>query len=251
MIHGEPPMNILSDDVRQIYPDTCAIKSQQLILKDFGIDITEDQLRDEAMAYGWYNGGTPPEYVGKLLELHGVPVSQYDNANIFNLVNELAQGHKVIVGVDSGELWHDNLFDKFFEDNKADHALIVSGVDTSDPNNVKVIVTDPGTGNLLKEYPMDEFVDAWKDSNCFMMTTNDAVPNIFDPFNSQPGYDMPLANIPMIGSMPYGDFCDDLAYLNCTNDIPDCVFNDFAGLVGGDMDVFSPDSMVFFDTQMF
>jgi hypothetical protein len=202
------------------------------------------------MMYGWYNGGTSPEDVGKLLELHGVPVSQYENANIFNLVNELAQGHKVIVGVDSGELWGDNIFDKIFEDNAADHALIVSGVDTSDPNNVKVIVTDPGTGNLLKEYSMEEFVDAWEDSNCFMMTTNNPVPDIFDPFNQLPGFDMPMANIPMIGSMPYDIFYNDLAFLNYTNPIPDCVFNDFTSIVGGDIDAFSCDSMNFFDTLM-
>ncbi len=251
MIHGDAPMNIMSEDVQQIYPDTCAIKSQQLIMQDFGIHFTEDQLRNEALMYGWYNGGTSPEDVGKLLELHGIPVSKYENANIFNLVNELAQGHKVIVGVDSGELWGDNIFDKLFEDNEADHALIVSGVDTSDPNNVKVIVTDPGTGNLLKEYSMEEFVDAWEDSNCFMMATNNPVPDIFDPFNSMPGFDMPMTNIPMIGSMPYDLFYNDLAFLNYTNNIPDCVFNDFTGFVGGDINAFSFDSMNYFDSLLF
>lgn len=251
MIHGDAPMNIMSEDVLQIYPDTCAIKSQQLIMQDFGIHYTEDQLRNEALMYGWYNGGTAPEDVGKLLELHGIPVSQYENANIFNLVNELAQGHKVIVGVDSGELWEDNIFDKIFEDNAADHALIVSGVDTSDPNNVKVILTDPGTGNLLKEYSMEDFVDAWEDSNCFMMATNDPVPDVFDPFNDMPGFDMPMTNIPMIGFMPYDTFYNDLAFLNYTNNIPECVFNDFTGLVGGDINAFSFDSMNYFDSLLF
>lgn len=247
-IHGDAPVNILSDDVRQIYNDTCAIKSQQLILQDFGINLSEDQLRNEAYINGWYSGGgTSPADVGKLLELHGVSVSQYDHANIFNLVNELAQGHKVIVGVDSGELWDDNLFDKFFEDNTADHALIVSGVDTSDPNNIKVILTDPGTGDLLKEYPMDKFVDAWQDSDCFMMATNDAVPDVFDSFNNIPGFEMPINNIPMIGQMPYDLFYNDLAFLNYSNDIPDFVFDDFTGMVGGDISMFSPESMGFFN----
>ncbi len=246
-IHGDAPVNILSDDVRQLYSDTCAIKSQQLILQDFGLNITEDQLRYEAMMNGWYNGGTSPADVGKLLELHGIGVSQYDNANIFNLVNELSLGHKVIVGVDSGELWEDNVLDKLFEDSQADHALIVSGVDTSDPNNIKVILTDPGTGDLLKEYPMDQFVDAWQDSNCFMMTTNDPVPEIFDPFNNLPGFQMPINNLPMIGQMPYEIFYNDLAFLNCTNDIPDCVFDDFADFVGGDISMFSPESLGFIE----
>jgi hypothetical protein len=201
--------------------------------------------------YGWYNGGTSPEDVGKLLELHGIPVSQYENANIFNLVNELAQGHKVIVGVDSGELWGDNIFDKLFEDNEADHALIVSGVDTSDPNNVKVIVTDPGTGSLLKEYSMEEFVDAWEDSNCFMMATNTPVPEIFNPFNQLPGFDTSMSNLPMIGAMPYDIFYNDLAFLNYTNPIPDCIFDDFTSFVGGDIDTFSFESMNYFNSLIF
>ncbi len=246
-IHGDAPVNILSDDVRQLYNDTCAIKSQQLILQDFGLNISEDQLRNEAMMHGWYHGGTSPADVGKLLELHGVGVSQYDNANIFNLVNELAQGHKVIVGVDSGELWEDNIFDKVFEDQAADHALIVSGVDTSDPNNIKVILTDPGTGDLLKEYPMDQFVDAWQDSNCFMMATNDAQPNIFEPYNNIPGFELPINNIPMIGQMPYDMFYNDLAFLNNTYDIPGFVYDDFSGMVGGDISAFSPASMDYFN----
>lgn len=247
-IIGDAPQNLFIADVHQLYNDTCAIKSQQLILQDFGINLTEDQLRDEAAMYGWYNGGgTSTQDVGKLLELHGVPVTQYENANIFNLVNELSQGHKVIVGVDSGELWHDNIADMIFEDNIADHALIVSGIDTSDPNNVKVILTDPGTGDFLKEYPMDEFVDAWQDSNCVMVSTNIAVPEIFDPFGMPGG--MPVANIPYIGQMPY-DIFSDFAYLNYTNSIPDYVFSDFSNYVGGDISMLSPDTLDFFDMMM-
>lgn len=246
-IHGQAPMNVFSKDVRQLYSDTCAIKSQQLILQDFGINISETQLRDEAMGLNIYDGGTAPADVGKLLELHGIGISQYDNANIFNLVNELSLGHKVIVGVDSGELWKDNILDRFFEDSEADHALIVSGVDTSDPNNVKVILTDPGTGDLLKEYPMEQFIDAWQDSNCFMMTTNESVPKIFDPFSSMQCFQMPINNLPMIGQMPYDVFYDNLAFLNYNNDIPDCVFNDFTSFVSGGISQFSPDSTQFFD----
>lgn len=246
-IIGDAPVNILSDDVKQLFDNSCAIKSQQLILQRFGIYIPEEKLYEEAVSNGWYHEGTSPEDVGKLLELHGIPVAQYENANIFNLVNELAQGHQVIVGVDSGELWGDNIFDIVFEDNKADHALVVSGVDTSDPNNIKVILTDPGTGDLLKEYPLDQFVDAWQDSKFFMMTTQNPMPNIFDSFNTQPGIDLPITNIPSIGHMPYEMFYNDFAFLNYTNEIPSSVFNDFSDYVTGDISSLSPETMNFFD----
>jgi hypothetical protein len=250
-IHGESPLNIFVDDVRQIYSDTCAIKSQELILKEFGYNISEDQLVQEAMNNGWYQpgGGTSPANVGKLLELHGIPVAQYENANIFNLVNELAQGHKVIVGVDSGELWNngflENMEDKITGE-QADHALLVSGIDTTDPNNVKVIVTDPGSGDYCREYSMDQFIDAWQDSNCFMVTTQNAVPNIFEPFAQLNFTD--ITSLPTIGYMPYDLFYNDLAFLNYTYQIPPYIFDDFSNFVGGDINMFSPNSLDFLNS---
>ncbi len=213
-LYGEPASNKVSDYVRQNYSDTCAIKSQQLVLEKFGIDISEEQLRSEAMACGWYTpgGGTPMEDVGKLLELHGVKVHQYVNGNIFNVVNELAQGHNVIMGVDSGELWHYGFLEQFEDQlpggERADHALIVSGIDTSDPGDVKVIITDPGTGDYCKEYSFEQFVDAAEDSNFFMVTTDTSEPNIFDGF----GYG--IDHLPFVGEMPYQDFHDNYAFLH-------------------------------------
>lgn len=64
-IHGDAPVNILSDDVCQIYNDTCFIKSRQLMLQDFGINLSlsEDQLCHETYVKGWYNdGGINPAY---------------------------------------------------------------------------------------------------------------------------------------------------------------------------------------------
>ena len=187
-------------EVQQLYPDTCAIKSQQLILKDFGIDVSETQLVQTAKANGWYNGGgTSPEDVGNLLNLAGIPVSKQSDANVFNLVNELAQGHEVIVGVDADELWHNssineklsNWFNDVFGEQGGNHALIVAGIDTRDPNNIQVIVKDPGSGEDGKPYPLDQFMDAWSDTQCYMVSTDVAAPqNVsgMENFNYQSGH---------------------------------------------------------------
>jgi hypothetical protein len=184
-IHGLPP-NTDPAEIRQHYPDTCAIRSQEIVLRDFGIVISEDQLRQEASEHGWYlpsgeghSGGSPAGALGNLLELHGVKVNRYVNANIFNLQNELAQGHRVIIGVDSGELWDrglgERLLDKLgFE--TPDHALVVSSIDTSEPEHVKVILTEPGTGQVAAVYTQEQFQDAWQDSNCQMVSTVDPAP---------------------------------------------------------------------------
>src|SRR5262249_22527959 len=140
---------------QQSYADTCAIRCQEFIVRQFtGQDIPEKFYVDEARAHGWYRDGegTPMRDVGNLLELHGIPVNRYERANVFNLTAELARGHKVIIGVDSSDLWDRNpvLSDlrHALGFSAADHAVVVSGIDTTDPDNPQVIVSDPGTGDV-------------------------------------------------------------------------------------------------------
>ena len=115
---------------------------------------------------------------------------QVQGSTIYDLTNELAQGHRVIVGVDANELWYNdsiggrfsNWFDDVFGSQGGNHALIVAGVEVnpSNPNDIKVVLTDPGAGHLRIEYPFDQFMDAWQDSNCFMAATDQAAPYQYD-----------------------------------------------------------------------
>lgn len=199
-------------NVQQNYPDTCAIKSQQLILEDFGIDVSEEALVQTACANGWYNGGgTMPQDVGKLLEVANIPVTQTEGANVFNLINELAQGHEIIVGLDADELWHnDTVEDKFMNwandfwgPQGGNHALIVMGIDTSNPQNVQVIVKDPGTGEEGKPYPLDQFMDAWADTNCYMVSTNLAAPAFAEGMEN---FDLEQGHLPEVAGVNFHDF---------------------------------------------
>ena len=189
---GDVPMQ--DPMIFQGYEGVCAIRSQQIILRDYGIDIPLEDLKQFAIENGWYNeDGTPMGYVGALLASCGVEVRQDINCTVYDLVNELAQGHRVIVGVDANELWADRngsvvdqaktwLEDVFVKEG-ANHALIVAGVEVNpnDPEDVKVILTDPGTGDLRIEYTLDDFMDAWEDSDCFMTTTTSPAPYQYDP----------------------------------------------------------------------
>lgn len=211
-----------TNEVQQAYADTCAIKSQQIILNDFGIPVTEDELVQYSYEHGWYQGddtGTLLPDVGNLLEEAGIQCNRQANANVFNLVNELSQGHKIIVGVDADELWHDdtvvgkfkNWFNDFFKGDTPNHALIVAGIDTTDPNNIQVIVTDPGNGDYHKAYPLDQFMDAWSDSCCYMVSTATAVPQ------SVPGmenFNIETGHIDNVAGMDYSDFqiFNDMSY---------------------------------------
>ncbi|HEY2293576.1 MAG TPA: hypothetical protein VGM86_22960 [Thermoanaerobaculia bacterium] len=196
----------------QSYGDTCAIRCQEFVLRQFtGTAVPEKLLIDEARAHGWYadGQGTPPGDVGNLLELHGISVNRYTHGNIYNLTAELAQGHKVIIGVDSHELWEKNSILTEIRHalglGHADHAVVVSGIDTSDPHEVHVIVSDPGTGEAAASYPMHQFISAWKDSDFFMVATQEPPPAELHLPEMQ-NFDYQSGHLDHVGEIPYDHF---------------------------------------------
>lgn len=181
--------SFFSVDVYQHYSDTCAIRSQQLILRKFGIDLPQEQLMKEAVEHGWYKPGvgTPPVHLGKLLKLHGVDATQYENASLHDIHDMLAQGKSCIVAVDADELCHPDskwhyLKEKILGIESANHALLVTDVigDPDNPKLAKVVVTDPGTGQVAKIYSGEEFMDAHKDSNFQLVTTDNPTPEFVE-----------------------------------------------------------------------
>lgn len=164
-------------------PFTCAVASQRMILNQFGIPVSESQLVYEATSHGWLSStGTSPDAMGNLLSLHGIPT--HSGQGIESLIHELSQGHKIIVGLDSEEL---NGIAPVFEDwihpNGADHALVVTGVDLSDPNHPMVLLNDPAVPDgACKAFPMEQFLGAWNDNHCRFIATDDSPPNLIsDP----------------------------------------------------------------------
>jgi hypothetical protein len=212
-VFGTPGHDAAFWDGPQQLPDDCAIKCQQFILQQFtGQHVDEGFLVNEALAHGWYSpgGGTQPVDVGNLLQLHGVGVHRYDHASQFHLAMELAQGHKVIVGVDSAKLSGEDPVLSSIKDalglSGANHAVVVSGIDTSDPQHVRVLVSDPGTGHAVASYPLEQFLDAWRGSDFFLVATNDPAP---PHLPEMAHFDYTLGHVQEIADIPYDQF---LAY---------------------------------------
>ena len=205
---GLPPAGDLTDmnTIYQGYDDTCAIRSQEIILRDFGIEISQEQLIAESQIHGWYDGnGTSLDNIGNLLELHGIGLEKYSDGSVVDLVNNLAQGKRIIVGVDSGELWNSGFFEDL-EDvvlgDRPDHALIVAGIDCE---RGVVVLTDPGTGHVAKSYPLEQFLDAWADSGHFMIATDQPAPATASGMTN---FDYERRHITFIGDMSYEDWLD-------------------------------------------
>jgi hypothetical protein len=91
-----------------------------------------------------------------LLEDAGVPASIEIGIGVDTLVGYLAEGRRVMLAVDSDEIWYG------VEDQDAvDHAVVLTGIDTA---RGVAILSDPGTpdGNMM-EVPLDVLADAWAD----------------------------------------------------------------------------------------
>ncbi|MEZ4714025.1 MAG: hypothetical protein R3A44_42975 [Caldilineaceae bacterium] len=165
----------------------CQLQCERFIAQLYwNRSIREDRWVDYAIAYGYalsdfdpsQRGGVYEHNVGAMLDQFGVPVHRVEDANIHHLLNELAADHKVIVSVDAYELWSDSatwkLFDNFLDRlgfEAANHAVVVSHLNTDDPNNILVTILDPGTGHA-KIYQWSDFQNAWADGHFNLLATN-------------------------------------------------------------------------------
>lgn len=194
-------LDTFDPNIYQGYSNTCAIRSQEIVLRDYGIMLSQDQLINYATENGWFNpdptmGGTDKSAVGNILDACGVETTRTENATISDIISELRAGHRVIVSVDADELWNNNesnLLKKTLGEIKnkandnvqnflgiegANHALVVGGVNVNpnDSSDIKVCLIDSGTGDVCKEYDFKDFQDAWKDGHCLMVSTKEPAP---------------------------------------------------------------------------
>lgn len=176
----------------QIAPDNCAVEAERCIINQFlDKDLTQEDAMYISHSNGWYQpgSGTSMSDVGNMMNQFGIPNHSVDNASVADLASELQQGHAVIVGVDSQELWDSGVmadlkqwlsesFGVDFGDAGANHAVTVTGIDVSDPANPQVILNDSGDPNgAAKPYPMDKFLAAWEDSGFHYTATDVSLPD--------------------------------------------------------------------------
>ena len=79
------------------------------------------------------------------------------------------------MGIDADEMWEGGSDDFYGPGMGANHAIQVIGVDHTDPENPMVIINDSGVANgQCVSVPADLFMDAWEDSDNFMVTAFEA-----------------------------------------------------------------------------
>ena len=145
----------------------CAIYAQKFAIEAItGREIPIEELVAVAEENGWFvpgeNEGTVSLNMDKLVEYYGVENEMSFNNDIESLEEALNDGHKVIVSVDSGQIWKGEENDIFSPETTADHAVEVIGIDRTDPENPMVVLNDSGTPNGCGELvPLEVFENAW------------------------------------------------------------------------------------------
>ena len=157
----------------QIEDYSCAIACQQFIINEFkDLDVTEQELINLSWEQGWYEGyGTAWMDIGNLLEAYGIDTDVNWDADFQDLEKAVQNGDRAIIGVQNMALfteWCDG-----YPMYSANHAVEVIAVDRSDPENVKVIVNDPGVWDgCAKVISYENFMDAWGTSGGYMLTAH-------------------------------------------------------------------------------
>lgn len=151
----------------------CALYSQLFIIEEItGEEIDIEAFADIAETNGWFSeeSGTTVCDMDKMLSYFGINSEMTFNNDIDDIAECLANDGKVIVSLDSDEIWYEEDGALYTPDDAADHAVQVIGIDYSDPENPMVILNDSGhpdgCGAMI---PLDDFVDAWEDGGCQMI----------------------------------------------------------------------------------
>lgn len=148
----------------QLESNSCAITCQEFVAEQLlDRDFSEHQMIEYAQEKGWYEPteGTPRADVGNLLEACGLEVERTVNCTVTDLMQALADGEKVICGVNNMILAEPRMAD--MPGLTGNHTVEFIGVDFSDPHRPQVILNDPGVKNgQAIRHDMDVFMKSWE-----------------------------------------------------------------------------------------
>ncbi len=155
----------------------CALYSQMFVIEEFtDHEVDMDQIAREFASRGWFieDVGTPLQYTDKLLEYYDIKHEVDYNGSMEQIQECLEEGGRVIVALDAEELWYRENDDVYLPGDGANHAVEVIGIDLNDEGDPVVILNDSGDprGQGI-EIPLSVFMDAWEDSNNYMIECYD------------------------------------------------------------------------------
>ena len=167
------PMTAMAAKKKETY--LCDIECEEFVLHQFGIEVTHKSLLDTAYKNCWLKDKGMPLYnIGRLLEKNNLPVSRRYNSTIEEVVRLLSAGNQLIAVVDDTILCNTLSCDG----QHPNHAVAISSMSVETD---KIILFNPNTDEELTKYSLKLFLEAWRQSNNYLVVINTTDKFIYEP----------------------------------------------------------------------
>ena len=167
------PMTAMAAKKKETY--LCDIECEEFVLHQFGIEVTHKSLLDTAYKNCWLKDKGMPLYnIGRLLEKNNLPVSRRYNSTIEEVVRLLSAGNQLIAVVDDTILCNTLSCDG----QHPNHAVAISSISVETD---EIILFNPNTDEELTKHSLKLFLEAWRQSNNYLVVINTTDKFIYEP----------------------------------------------------------------------
>lgn len=167
------PMTAMAAKKKETY--LCDIECEEFVLHQFGIEVTHKSLLDTAYKNRWLKDKGMPLYnIGRLLEKNNLPVSRRYNSHIEEVVRLLSAGNQLIAVVDDTLLGNA----QSSANQHPNHAVAISSISVETD---EIILFNPNTDEELTKYSISSFMEAWRQSNNYLVVINTTDRFVYEP----------------------------------------------------------------------
>lgn len=167
------PMTAMAAKTKETY--LCDIECEEFVLHQFGIEVTHKSLLDTAYKNRWLKDKGMPLYnIGRLLEKNNLPVSRRYNSHIEEVVRLLSAGNQLIAVVDDTLLGNA----QSSANQHPNHAVAISSISVETD---EIILFNPNTDEELTKYSISSFMEAWRQSNNYLVVVNTTDKFVYEP----------------------------------------------------------------------
>ena len=167
------PMTAMAAKKKDDY--LCDIECEEFVLRQLGIEATHKSLLDTAYKNRWLREKGMPLYnMGRLLEKSHLAVSRRYGSTIDDVARLLDAGNQLIAVIDNTLLAHPSVA----EEKHPNHAVAISSLSA---DKKEITLFNPYTDEELTSYPTASFLEAWSQSNNYLVVTNTTDRFVYEP----------------------------------------------------------------------
>ena len=147
--------------------NVCAVLCETFILQNHHVPFDEEWLLTTARHKGWLRPeGTPLYCLGNLLAFSGMLIDRHFDSTLEDIRQALELGNDIMVGVDREKLYAEEPD----PEDLTNHAVVVTGLEED-----TVTIFDPYKEPYMAEIPLSAFLNAWRESQNYMITVLQSV----------------------------------------------------------------------------